>query len=135
MHTFSVWAPAASSVDLVLRDGVLPMRWAADGWWKREVVEAHHGTDYAFSIDGGEPLPDPRSPWQPDGVHGFSRVFDAGRFTWTDEDWIGRDVRGSVSGGGVGLRAKGAAVVSSSGSSTAAKRSSNSAMRLSSSSS
>ena len=96
MHTFTVWAPAASSVDLVLRDGVLPLRPAADGWWERKVVEAHHGTDYAFSIDGSEPLPDPRSPWQPDGVHGFSRVFDADRFGWTDEDWIGRDVRGSV---------------------------------------
>ena len=45
MHTFSVWAPAASSVDLVLRDGVLPMHEAAGGWWVREVIEAHHGTD------------------------------------------------------------------------------------------
>ena len=96
MHTFTVWAPAASSVDLVLRDGVLPLRSATGGWWERKVVEAHHGTDYAFSIDGSEPLPDPRSPWQPDGVHGFSRVFDTDRFGWTDEDWIGRDVRGSV---------------------------------------
>ena len=26
MHTFRVWAPNASSVDLVLRDGVLPLR-------------------------------------------------------------------------------------------------------------
>ena len=29
------------------------------------------------------PLPDPRSAWQPDGVHGPSRVFDAGRYAWT----------------------------------------------------
>ncbi|TCC58259.1 malto-oligosyltrehalose trehalohydrolase [Kribbella pittospori] len=96
MHTFRVWAPSASSVDLVLRDGVLPLRWAADGWWTRDVVEAHHGTDYAFAVDGSEPLADPRSPWQPDGVHGFSRVFDEEGFRWTDDDWIGRDVRGSV---------------------------------------
>ena len=96
MHTFAVWVPEASSVDLVLRDGVLPMHWSADGWWKRTVAEAEHGTDYAFSVDGSEPLPDPRSPWQPDGVHGFSRVFDPDRFTWTDEDWAGQDVRGSV---------------------------------------
>ncbi|WP_433165201.1 malto-oligosyltrehalose trehalohydrolase [Kribbella sp. CA-247076] len=96
MHTFRVWAPAASSVDVVLRDGVLPLRAAADGWWEREVVEAGHGTEYAFTIDGSEPLPDPRSPWQPDGVHGFSRVFDEDRFHWTDGDWAGRDVRGSV---------------------------------------
>ncbi|TDD20232.1 malto-oligosyltrehalose trehalohydrolase [Kribbella turkmenica] len=96
MHTFRVWAPAAESVDLVLRDGVLPLRFAAEGWWERKVVEAHHGTEYAFAVDGSEPLPDPRSAWQPDGVHGFSRVFDGDRFHWTDGDWTGRDVRGSV---------------------------------------
>jgi maltooligosyltrehalose trehalohydrolase len=95
MHTFRVWAPDASSVDLVLRDGRLPMN-QAGAWWERVVVEAHHGTDYAFSVDGSEPLPDPRSPWQPHGVHGFSRVFDEDRFTWSDSCWTGRDVRGSI---------------------------------------
>ncbi len=95
MHTFTVWAPAASSVELVLADGNRRMA-SREGWWQLEVAEAGHGTDYAFSVDGSEPLPDPRSPWQPDGVHGFSRVFDADRFTWSDSGWIGRDVRGSV---------------------------------------
>jgi maltooligosyltrehalose trehalohydrolase len=96
MHTFRVWVPEATNVDLVLRDGVLPMRFAPDGWWERHVVEAHHGTDYAYSVDGSDPMPDPRSPWQPDGVHGFSRVFEPDRFEWTDDNWTGRDVRGSV---------------------------------------
>jgi maltooligosyltrehalose trehalohydrolase len=96
MHTFTVWVPKATKVDLVLQDGVLPMRSTVDGWWERKVVEAHHGADYAFSVDGSDPLPDPRSPWQPDGVHGFSRVFDADRFDWTDDSWTGRAVRGSV---------------------------------------
>ncbi|MDX3005981.1 malto-oligosyltrehalose trehalohydrolase [Kribbella solani] len=96
MHTFRVWVPQATTVDLVLRDGVLPMRSGADGWWERQVVEAHHGTDYAYSVDGSDPLPDPRSPWQPDGVHGFSRVFDSNRFEWSDDSWSGRDVRGAV---------------------------------------
>jgi maltooligosyltrehalose trehalohydrolase len=96
MHTFRVWAPEATDVDLVLRDGVLPMRSLSDGWWERHVVEAHHGTDYAYSVDGSDPMPDPRSPWQPDGVHGFSRVFEPDRFEWSDDSWTGRDVRGSV---------------------------------------
>ncbi|WP_432886718.1 malto-oligosyltrehalose trehalohydrolase [Kribbella sp. CA-245084] len=96
MHTFRVWVPEATNVDLVLRDGVLPMRFAPDGWWERHVVEAHHGTDYAYSVDGSDPMPDPRSPWQPDGVHGFSRVFEPDRFEWSDDNWTGRDVRGSV---------------------------------------
>jgi maltooligosyltrehalose trehalohydrolase len=62
------------------------------GWWS---VEAD-GESYAFSVDGSDPMPDPRSPWQPDGVHGFSRVFDSGRFAWSDAEWAGRDVRGAV---------------------------------------
>ncbi len=31
---------------------------------------------YRYSIDGGAPLPDPRSAWQPQGVHGASFVVD-----------------------------------------------------------
>jgi maltooligosyltrehalose trehalohydrolase len=96
LHTFTVWAPAASTVSLVLADGSAEMRRAEGGWWELEVVEAGHGTSYAFSVDGSEPMPDPRSPWQPDGVHGFSRVFDTGRFEWSDGDWAGGDARGSV---------------------------------------
>jgi maltooligosyltrehalose trehalohydrolase len=66
------------------------------GWWEVEVASAGHGTSYAFSVDGSEPMPDPRSPWQPEGVHGFSRVFDSSRYEWADAGWAGRDVRGAV---------------------------------------
>ena len=31
---------------------------------------AAYPLDYAFRVDGGEPRPDPRSAWQPHGVHG-----------------------------------------------------------------
>jgi maltooligosyltrehalose trehalohydrolase len=96
MHRFTVWAPKASQVDLVLSDGTLPMKPAENGWWSREVVEARHGTDYAFTVDGSSPMPDPRSAWQPDGVHGLSRVFDEHRYRWGDGDWAGLDVRGAV---------------------------------------
>jgi len=72
------------------------MQRAEGGWWELEVPSAGHGTSYAFSVDGGEPMPDPRSGWQPEGVHGFSRVFDASRFGWADSGWRGRDVRGAV---------------------------------------
>jgi maltooligosyltrehalose trehalohydrolase len=41
-------------------------------------------------------MPDPRSAWQPDGVHGFSKVFETGRFEWSDGSWRGKDARGSV---------------------------------------
>ena len=46
--------------------------------------------DYAFVLDGEEPaLPDPRSAWQPHGVHGPSRTFDPAAFAWTDGGWRG----------------------------------------------
>jgi maltooligosyltrehalose trehalohydrolase len=108
VHQFTVWAPAATRVMLHLPtlDRREPMRrvvpdpdqdWG--GWWSVDVPDAGPGTDYAFAIDGGPPRPDPRSAWQPAGVHGPSRVFDAGLHPWTDSDWIdhgGRSALGSV---------------------------------------
>jgi len=72
------------------------MRPAAGGWWRVSVPDAGDGTDYAFAVDGGPPRPDPRSPWQPAGVHGPSRVFDTARHTWSDAGWPGRSALGSV---------------------------------------
>jgi maltooligosyltrehalose trehalohydrolase len=93
MHVFRVWAPHASGVDLVLPSLDEPARsmkpGTADGWWELEVPEAGPGTDYAFQVDGSDPMPDPRSRWQPEGVHGPSRVFDATAFGWTDAGWTG----------------------------------------------
>jgi maltooligosyltrehalose trehalohydrolase len=81
-----VWAPAADRVEAVLPDRRLPMRMIGGDWWlTAESVEP--GTDYRFSLDGGDPLPDPRSPWQPEGVHGPSRTLDPSSFDWTDDGW------------------------------------------------
>jgi maltooligosyltrehalose trehalohydrolase len=96
-----VWAPGATAVDLHLPsatdgDPAGHRMTRRDGGWWEAPVELPDGTDYAFRVDGGDPRPDPRSPWQPHGVHGPSRTFDAAAFTWTDEDWSGRDVRGAV---------------------------------------
>ncbi|MGH9282200.1 MAG: malto-oligosyltrehalose trehalohydrolase, partial [Acidimicrobiales bacterium] len=54
-----------------------------------DVTGAGAGTDYGCSLDGGPALPDPRSAWQPAGVHGPSRVVDHGAFRWTDGGWGG----------------------------------------------
>jgi maltooligosyltrehalose trehalohydrolase len=59
------------------------------GWWAVDVPEAGPGTDYQLSLDGGPTFPDPRSEFQPDGVHGPSRVVDHGAFGWTDHLWRG----------------------------------------------
>ena len=88
-----LWAPLAQRADLVV-DGVwTPMaRDGAEHW----VSWLPTGTDYLLSVDGGTPRPDPRSAWQPHGVHGPSRVFDTGAHQWADGDWAGIEVLGSV---------------------------------------
>ncbi|HEY4088641.1 MAG TPA: malto-oligosyltrehalose trehalohydrolase [Bryobacteraceae bacterium] len=87
MSDFRVWAPNARSADVVLGERRLPLTRNAAGWWSANVEEADPGTDYAFSLDGGKPLPDPRSPWQPYGVHGASRTVDHSAFQWTARSW------------------------------------------------
>ncbi|WP_041293512.1 malto-oligosyltrehalose trehalohydrolase [Kineococcus radiotolerans] len=95
---FGVWAPQAQQVDLVLDGEPVPMRRTGsprEGWWTAE-AEGSHGTRYAFAVDGGDPRPDPRSGWQPEGVHAASAVVDPSTFSWTDGEWAGRDARGAV---------------------------------------
>ncbi len=87
MTSFRVWAPLAGNVQLLLDGSLFPMVPEQDGYWHRDQSGIGHGTDYAFVLDGGDPLPDPRSPWQPSGVHGPSRVVDHSRFQWSDAGW------------------------------------------------
>ncbi|MFF0316217.1 malto-oligosyltrehalose trehalohydrolase [Micromonospora sp. NPDC005252] len=96
MTEFSVWAPDATRVRLRLAgDTDHEMRAAADGWWRVEVPDA--GLDYSFLLNDEEtPLPDPRSPWQPAGVHGPSRRYDHSAFEWSDSAWTGRQLPGSI---------------------------------------
>ncbi|KRC35693.1 hypothetical protein [Oerskovia sp. Root22] len=113
-----VWAPRARTIEVVLprraphdEDGAgtdaapgpaaeperRPLRLIGmhvPNWWGAD-DELAPGTDYGFSIDGGPPLPDPRSPRQPHGLLGWSRSFDPA-FDWSDEAWQGPDARGAV---------------------------------------
>jgi maltooligosyltrehalose trehalohydrolase len=82
----AVWAPRASRVELVSSGERHPMAARDGGWWASPVALPPL-TDYAFALDGGEPLPDPRSPWQPAGVHGPSRTVDHDSFGWSDAAW------------------------------------------------
>lgn len=80
MTRISVWAPRARDVAVVCGGARHAMQPAARGYWTCDLGELAAGADYAFSLDGGPPRPDPRSPWQPDGVHGASRRVDHGAF-------------------------------------------------------
>jgi len=97
-----VWAPNATSVAAQLSDpdrdvpGRVELAGGDGGWWSVSVPRAGHGTRYTFRVDGGDPTPDPRSRWQPDGVHAASAVYEHDRFTWTDEGWSGTDPAATV---------------------------------------
>ena len=87
MNRRSVWAPSAVSVAMVTANERVDMHRANDGWWHAELSAELSRADYAFSVDGGPPLPDPRSPFQPNGVHGLSRPIDHSAFEWRNTKW------------------------------------------------
>jgi maltooligosyltrehalose trehalohydrolase len=89
MHEFKVWAPNAKRVAVAIGDARYPMSGPdKKGYWSAAVERAGPGTDYAFVLnDDPKPYPDPRSQWQPHGVHGPSRVYDQTAFSWSDRGW------------------------------------------------
>ncbi|MEZ5154206.1 malto-oligosyltrehalose trehalohydrolase [Rhodococcus zopfii] len=100
MRTFEVWAPLPESVRLHIDGTEHPMVRDSHGWWRTE-VDASPGDRYGFVVDGSGTddetvLPDPRSPRQPDGVHGLSQLHELDPAVWTDSAWTGRQLPGSV---------------------------------------
>lgn len=93
-----VWAPRAENVRLNLDGERFDMRSSSRGWWVSDQIKVA-GTRYGFELFDGKswsnPLPDPRSLFQPDGVHGLSEVIDPS-FAWTDISWTGRILAGGV---------------------------------------
>ncbi|MFG1808510.1 malto-oligosyltrehalose trehalohydrolase [Streptomyces sp. NPDC049040] len=93
---FEVWAPHAQRVEILIderahRLGPDPSR---EGWWRTE-LPAPDGTRYAYLLDGGPPLPDPRSRRQPEGPDGPSAVVEQDAFAWS-APWPGRGLPGAV---------------------------------------
>lgn len=87
MHLFRVWAPLPKKVEVQAAGKRYPMVCRENGWWNKEVPSAGPGDDYGFVLDGEGPFPDPRSPWQPQGVHGLSRLVDQENYAWTDKQF------------------------------------------------
>lgn len=89
MHQFQVWAPKAKRVSVQVNGTLYPMEGPdSRGSWRASVEQDGHGSDYGFQLDDDpQPYPDPRSQWQPNGVHGLSRVYDQLAFQWHDNRW------------------------------------------------
>ena len=96
MTPFQVWAPHAQVVELDVAGNRHPMTGTDYGWWHAEPALGENAADYGFVLDGGEPLPDPRSPWQPGGIHGASRRVDHEAFSWTDQRWQARPLSAAI---------------------------------------
>jgi maltooligosyltrehalose trehalohydrolase len=97
MTTFRVWAPVPDAVELALGDGSRhAMEPSPSGWWTVVAPGAGPGTAYGFVLDGDGPFPDPRSPFQPHGVHSLSRLVDHQAFTWTDAAFEARPLEDAV---------------------------------------
>lgn len=81
---FTVWAPQARRLEVVIEGRKpAPMQPSHEhGYWFAEVHDAGPGTRYRLSKDGADPVPDPCSRSQPDGVHGASVVDDPRAFQW-----------------------------------------------------
>ncbi len=88
---FRVWAPAAARVAVVIEPERRRVALAAEagGYFAGRVGGVGAGDRYRIVVDDGEPVPDPASRAQPDGVHGASAVVDPGGFPWSDAGWRG----------------------------------------------
>lgn len=105
---FEVWAPGATSVTVVvegsdgIRDVVMdPPPHGLDptcesATWSVIAQGVTGGDTYRFRLDDADPLPDPASRLQADGVHGASTVVDVRSFDWTDDHWRGVALRDTV---------------------------------------
>lgn len=97
MSMLRVWAPAARQVEAEAGGRRYPMTpGSPDGWWEAGIPAAGGDGDYGFRLDGGDLLPDPRSPRQPSGPQGPSRGYDQAAFRWTDHGWRGVPLPGAV---------------------------------------
>lgn len=97
----AVWAPRARRVDVLIGSApettVRPMvPTDRPGWWELPTDALTHGTPYGLSVDGTDPVADPRAVWLPDGVHALGHAYDHDRFEWTDAAWEGRPLAGST---------------------------------------
>ncbi|MFE7802995.1 malto-oligosyltrehalose trehalohydrolase [Nocardia sp. NPDC057440] len=96
MNLFEVWAPRSERVRVEVDGSVHPMTRSAGGWWRAEVASAP-AARYGFLLDDDPTvLPDPRSPRQPDGVHGRSALHALDPAVWTDSGWTGRQLAGAI---------------------------------------
>lgn len=92
LSSFSVWAPEKETMTLRLVHPIqqdIPMEKDQQGYFHATVPEAKAGVRYFYIPEGENTTPDPRSHYQPEGVHGPSERIDHQSYRWQDADWRG----------------------------------------------
>jgi maltooligosyltrehalose trehalohydrolase len=92
---FQIWAPRANALSIDIFGGLTPCERDDSGWWTADLALLH-GADYFLVVDDKQRVPDPRSSWQPHGVHGPSRYLNHSLFEWSDEHWQARPLGSAV---------------------------------------
>ncbi len=93
---FRVYAFGKKGVGLLLeREGktkLIPMEEEKQHIYRVETEGLDMNQGYKFRLQGEGDFPDPFSHYQPDGVHGFSRIVDHDRYKWKNSGWQGKDL-------------------------------------------
>ena len=97
---FLVWAPAAERVEVITAPRAeeistarsLPLTKTDRGYFHGVFEGLGQHTRYFYLLDGSKRRPDPASRFQPEGVHGPSRVIGPA-FPWSDGFWSGLKLR------------------------------------------
>lgn len=85
---FSLYAPEATAVEVVLSAGTFPMTQEWPGAWGVFVNGVKAGERYQFRLAGQATLyADPASRFQPEGPHQASEIIDS-TFSWTDAAFV-----------------------------------------------
>ena len=90
-----VWGPSADVVQVRVDDQVAAMTRDVHGWWTSPLTAAT-GSRYDFAVDDGPWVPDPRALRLPDGPHAPAQVYDLAEHEWSDDDWEGVELHGSI---------------------------------------
>ena len=91
-HHFRVWAPEKDEVQLHVVfpfDQYYRMQKDNEGYFSAVVPTPEKVLRYFFKPEGKRDVPDPASPFQPEGVHGPSQTVDHALYAWRDKDWKG----------------------------------------------
>lgn len=93
---FRAFAFEKKAVGLLLEQGgktkLIPMEEEEPNMYRVEVEGMGAELAYKFHLEGEGDYPDPFSHFQPDGVHGFSRVVDHEKYCWRNTEWKGMEL-------------------------------------------